>query len=61
MFRLFVTNPDLLKNLRPKTYVTTREYLIPAEERCWQDVLREYGAPAAVFKRAYNKIEKDNP
>jgi hypothetical protein len=52
MFRLFVTNPDLLRRLRPKTYELMLTKWKVAEERLWPEVLR--GAErqiAVVLKR----------
>jgi hypothetical protein len=52
MFRLFVTNPDLLRRLRPKTHELMLTKWKVAEERLWPEVLR--GADrqiAVVLKR----------
>ena len=58
MFRLFFTNPDLLKQLRPKTYDLLIDSFKPIETRCWEDVLWE--APERVQKAAMEKIRKAN-
>lgn len=39
MLRLFVTNPDLLKRVRPATYATLSSYVKPVEKRKWREVL----------------------
>ena len=39
MFRVFVTNPDLLRALRPHTFTLMRERWKPIESRTWQEVL----------------------
>jgi len=56
MFRLFVTNPDLLNHLRPKTYYLIRSHdLKPVENRPWYKVLKE--APERTINQAAKKIE----
>ena len=52
MFRLFVTNSDLLKDLRPRTYKMLRDKFYPVESRYWGDVLVD--AP----ERNLNQIRK---
>lgn len=43
-FRLFVTNPDLLRALRPKTFeALAQRWPNPAEARHWREVLQ--GSP----------------
>lgn len=56
MFRLFVTNPDLLWLVRPATYriMVTDYHLVPVEEGGWREVLAE--APARTLARAEVKI-----
>lgn len=55
MFRLFVTNPDLLKAVRPKTHKLILEAgLVPVEERLWDEVLE--GAPARTLLQSMRKI-----
>ena len=54
MFRLFVTNPDLLKVLRPKTYARLREDWEPVEDRAWQVVLS--AAPGRTIAAAEKKV-----
>lgn len=50
MFRLFVTNPSLLEQARPKTYRLMRERWRPAETRRWSEVLWE--APERTMQKA---------
>lgn len=57
MFRLFVTNPHLLKLLRPLTYQALRNKFRPAEKRKWRTVLGD--APERTIKSARNKIDKE--
>lgn len=54
MFRLFVTNPDLLRILRPKTYALLRESFYPITNKDWQTVLRH--APERTMVAAVNKV-----
>lgn len=55
MFRLFVTNPNLLKYVRPSTYeVFLQEKLHVVETRSWREVLE--GAPERTIEQAQNKI-----
>lgn len=56
MFRLFVTNPSLLYQLRPKTYEKLKaRFKFNTEWRDWRDVLS--GSPRHI-KAAENKIAK---
>lgn len=41
MFRVFVTNPDLLRILRPRTYGLIGEHFTPIEYRSWGAVLHD--------------------
>lgn len=55
-FRLFVTNPDLLKRLRPRTYRELIAAKLQAiEPRPWRDVLA--GAPERTIVAAQRKID----
>lgn len=49
-FRLFGTNPDLLRLLRPKTHATLLRYFLPVELRPWHEVLAT--APARTLAMA---------
>lgn len=54
MFRLFVTNPDLLKRVRPATYALIVEAgLRPVELRSWRTVLED--APGRTIEMAERK------
>jgi len=54
IFRLFITNPDLLRRIRPKTYALLRENFEPVETRDWLDVLE--GAPPRTIAAAKAKF-----
>ncbi|HWI05788.1 MAG TPA: hypothetical protein VNT52_18420 [Acidimicrobiales bacterium] len=54
MFRLFVTNPDLLEKLRPKTYRLIAEHFEPLDMGAWPEVLKH--APARTIEAAARKI-----
>lgn len=53
MFRLFITNPDLLKAIRPLTYreINTGLGLDPVVHASYTEVLKGAGAPPQVFER----------
>lgn len=53
MFRLFVTNPDLLRLVRPRTYELLRAHFEPVEERPWLRVL--WDAPRRTIEAAAKK------
>jgi Mlc titration factor MtfA (ptsG expression regulator) len=55
MFRLFVTNSDLLKNLRPRTYAIIKDFFKPVIDQPWQHVLKD--APERTIAQAAKKIE----
>lgn len=52
-FRLFVTNPDLLRMMRPKTYTAIAARLQPVELRKWSQVLEN--APLRTIRMAAKK------
>lgn len=54
IFRLFVTNPDLLERLRPKTHAELSRELDIVETREWFEVLD--GAPARTIAQAERKM-----
>lgn len=54
MFRLFVTNPDLLRLLRPQTYRQIRQRFECCEQRRWREVL-EF-APDRTIAQCEKKI-----
>lgn len=58
MFRLFLTNSELLKELRPKTHEGIFCHLNPVEMRPWQKVL--VGAPERTIAQAAKKIQEAN-
>lgn len=55
MFRLFVTNSDLLKRVRPRTYALLREHFKPVIDAPWRKILK--GAPDRTIAQAAKKIE----
>lgn len=54
MMRLFITNPDLLRNVRPRTYRVLLGTFQPCETRSWEDVLE--GAPLRTILQARKKF-----
>lgn len=54
IFRLFVTNADLLKRLRPKAYKRLCQDVKPTITKPWQEVLA--GAPPRTIEMAKKKI-----
>ena len=56
MFRVFVTNPDLLRLLRPLTYAALLTRFKPVFSDTWRD--RMAGAPERTIKAAEDKLEK---
>lgn len=55
IFRVFVTNPDLLRLMRPKTFMAIREKLMPVITDPWDHVLRD--APTRTIEQARKKIQ----
>lgn len=56
MFRVFVTNPDLLRLVRPGTYREMRSCFTPVFNDTWRDRLQ--GAPARTITAAERHIER---
>jgi hypothetical protein len=56
MFRLFVTNPDLLRLIRPATHDLIAADFKPSVTAAWADVLA--GAPERTIIAASRKIEE---
>lgn len=56
MMRLFITNPNLLSILRPKTFNIIRQRLVPEITESWQDVLEN--APERTKNAVLNKIKQ---
>lgn len=54
MFRLFVTNPDLLKQLRPRTHRELSAVFKPVFEDSWRDRLK--GAPDRTIAAVERKL-----
>lgn len=55
MFRLFITNPDLLATLRPRTAAILSEQWEPVEYRQWDEVLA--ADPPRTLDAVANKIK----
>lgn len=55
MFRLFVTNSDLLKALRPRLFEQLRERFKPVVDQPWREVLKD--APDRTIAMAQKKVE----
>ena len=58
MFRLFATNPSLLRMLRPWTYKHLLTDFTPITKRPWLSVLKKNKAPERILKMVKNKIKK---
>jgi hypothetical protein len=58
MFRVFVTNPDLLRLVRPRTYreLVGRRRFKPVFTDTWRDRLQ--GAPARTITAAERHVER---
>lgn len=54
IFRLYVTNSDLLKRLRPATYKVLRDLYRPVVDKPWRTVLKH--APQRTVEQAAIKI-----
>lgn len=54
MFRLFLTNPDMLSLIRPRTYSILRTKFAPVVHAKWREVLRD--APARTLAAAERKV-----
>lgn len=54
MFRLFVTNPNLLELLRPRTYAALRQFFKPVFNDTWRERLA--GAPARTITAVERKL-----
>jgi hypothetical protein len=59
MFRLFVTNPDLLAKLRPRTHADLLERFKPVFEDGWRE--RLYGAPDRTIVSIERKLQPKRP
>lgn len=57
MFRLFVTNPNLLKQIRPKTYKLIRAKFLPIKELPWRERLGSK-VPSKIIRTLKNKGAK---
>lgn len=56
IFRLYVTNPALLKLLRPKTYAAIQEHFQPVGAEVWEGELENWNAPGRIIDQARKKI-----
>lgn len=55
VFRLFVTNPDLLRRIRPKTYKLLIYSLLPCSELSWKEALGK-NCPERVLRSQIRKM-----
>lgn len=55
MMRLFITNPNLLKNVRPRTYALIRKEFYPVVTEPWRKILID--APKRTIEQAMKKIQ----
>jgi hypothetical protein len=56
MFRLFVTNPDLLSKIRPRIHEEMTRFWVPASQESWDVVLA--GAPERTLDACEKRIKK---
>lgn len=56
MFRLFVTNPDFLRLLRPRTHAALMQHFKPLFSDTWRDRLRN--APERTINAAERKVKQ---
>jgi hypothetical protein len=61
MFRLYVTNPDLLRLLRPKTHALMAARWQPVEHRTWDRVLAGAERQLAVLRKRLLAIQPALP
>lgn len=59
MFRLFVTNPDLLRLLRPKTYELLCNDFSPIMDLTWEKTLTSHSATPRIINQARKKIDAE--
>lgn len=59
IFRLFVTNSDLLLMLRPRAYAQLRKCLTPVVDASWLEVLKD--APERTLLACRNKVSSFKP
>jgi len=55
-FRLFVTNPDLIRCLRPRFFEAITAHLKPLLSHDWKGQLRSHGAPDRIIEQATKKV-----
>lgn len=58
MFKLFMTNPDLLRLIRPRTYDLMGARWTPIEDRPWNVVLAAFPRQLEAAARRINKASK---
>lgn len=62
LFRLFVTNPDLCRQFRPRFYAAMIRFKFqPLTTTAWDEVLAGHGAPARITEMAAKKIQAGKP
>lgn len=58
VFRLFVTNPSLLRVIRPRAYAALETDFTPCTMMKARDILRQFEAPQRVFDRLNATVAK---
>lgn len=58
MFKLFITNPDLLRLTRPRTYSEITRRFKPLDLGDWRTALINHRASDRIIRAAMNRIEK---
>lgn len=58
IFRLFVTNPDLLRQIRPKAYAALIADFKPIIDKTAGEIMEHWHAPARVFGRMQKWIDQ---
>lgn len=56
IFRLFVTNPDLLDRCRPQTFAVLEKQFTLSTDKRWDQVLRSMDAPKRITDMAKKKM-----
>lgn len=56
IFRLYVTNPDLLRLERPKAYALLRAHWEPVEDRTWDQVLADAPRQLELLRKRHAKV-----
>ncbi len=60
-FRVFLTNPDLLRLVRPRTFEALRDTLTPVETRTWDQVIQAERQRAAARRKIEEAARRRQP